>query len=318
MKRRQLGKSGIAVSEIAFGCVELGIPYGIGVNSEADMLNDEQAIQLLHNAVDSGINFFDTARMYGKSEEILGKAFKERRSDVVIATKCRHILNPDGSLPPAQQLEEMIKTSLYESLETLQTDYVDVFMLHQASDEILDSEQIKTIFAKLKYQGLYKVSGVSTYESKHTKRIIDEGVWGLVQVPFNMLDQRHGAMFKAAEEKGVAIIVRSVLLKGLLSNKGRNLHPALRDVENHIKKYQELLQGTDWSISTLATKFGISFPEVSSVLIGIDRQEYLEQALKTVNGEYLTEAQLERAKQLEYPDPDFIDLSYWDQMNWLR
>lgn len=318
MKKRQLGKSGIAVSEIAFGCVELGIPYGIGVNSEKDMLNEEQAVQLLHNAVDSGINFFDTARMYGKSEEILGKAFKDRRSDVVIATKCRHILNPDGSLPPADQLEEMIKTSLYESLETLQTDYVDVFMLHQASDEILDSELIMTVFDRLKAQGLFKLAGVSTYESKHTKRIIDENVWDLVQVPFNMMDQRHGEMFKAAAEKGVAIIVRSVLLKGLLSNRGTNLHPALRDVENHIKKYQELLQDTDWNLAALATKFGISFPEVSSVLIGIDRQEYLDQALRTVNGEYLSPEQLERAKQLEYPDPDFIDLPYWDKMNWLR
>ena len=90
MIKRTLGNTGIHVSEIAFGGVEIGVPYGIGVKSAADMLSVKEAINLLHTAIDSGINFFDTARMYGTSENIMGNAFKSRRSEVVIATKCRH------------------------------------------------------------------------------------------------------------------------------------------------------------------------------------------------------------------------------------
>lgn len=318
MKYRLLGNTGISVSEIAFGCVELGIPYGIGVNSEQDMLPEEQAIELLNKAVDSGVNFFDTARMYGKSEQILGQAFKDRRKDVVIATKCVHLLDADGRLPAPSVLKEKIETSLYKSLEALGTDYVDVFMLHQASDEIISSQEILTVFSKLKDQGLYRASGISTYSYKHTGMIVEKGTWDMVQVPFNLIDQRHGEYFKAAREKGVGIVVRSVLLKGLLSSRGVNLHPALRKVETHIAKYNELLEGTSYNLSTLATKFAISYPEVSSVLIGIDRMEYLDQALHTVNGEYLSPEKMERARQLAYPDPDFIDLPYWDKMNWLR
>lgn len=318
MKYRLLGNTGISVSEIAFGCVELGIPYGIGVTSERDMLSEGQAIELLNNAVDSGINFFDTARMYGKSEQILGEAFKDRRKDVVIATKCVHLLDADGKLPESPVLKEKIETSLYKSLDALKTDYVDVFMLHQASDEIINSQEVLTIFSKMKDQGLFKASGISTYSCEHTGMILEKGTWNMVQVPFNLIDQRHGEFFRSAKEKGIGIVVRSVLLKGLLSNRGVNLHPAIKEVETHIAKYQELIGGAVTNLSILATKFAISFPEVSSVLIGIDRKEYLEQALHTVNGEYLSQEMMERARQLAYPDPDFIDLPYWDRMNWLR
>ncbi len=76
MQMRDLGNTGIEVSEIAFGSVSLGIPYGIGVKDETDMPSENQAVGLLHNALDHGINFFDTARHYGRSESIFGKAFK--------------------------------------------------------------------------------------------------------------------------------------------------------------------------------------------------------------------------------------------------
>ncbi len=147
MNKRKLGKTGIEVSEIAFGGVEIGIPYGIGIKTEKDMLPEERAVELLLSALDSGINFFDTARMYGLSESLMGKAFRNRRSEVVIATKCRHLTNPDGELPPKAILKGMIEGSLEESLKALQTDYVDLFMLHQASGKILESEEILTIFS---------------------------------------------------------------------------------------------------------------------------------------------------------------------------
>ena len=76
MIKRSLGKTGIEVSEIAFGGVEIGMPYGIGVKSAADMLSEKQAIKLLHSAMDSGINFFDTARMMVTVKKLWGKLLK--------------------------------------------------------------------------------------------------------------------------------------------------------------------------------------------------------------------------------------------------
>lgn len=317
MKTRKLGKTGIEVSEIAFGGVEIGIPYGIGVNSHEDMLSRDKAVELLHEALDKGINFFDTARLYGESESIMGEAFHDRREKVILSTKCRHFKETAGNISSYHSLHKIIETSLEESLGQLKTDYVDVFMLHQADLEILNNDDVKEIFTKLKASGKTRVIGASTYTAEETKKAIEKG-WEVIQVPFNLMDQRQGQNFRHAKENGVGIVIRSVLMKGLLSDKGRGLHPALQDVENHIKKYHGLLTDDITEISTLATKFALSFNEASSVLVGIDRPEYLDKALFAVSGKLLNQIDLSKAKDLAYPDPDFLNLPKWDRMGWLK
>src|SRR5690606_34183294 len=241
MNRRRLGGTGLEVSEIAFGGVEIGIPYGIGIKSEADMLTEHDAIRLLHNAVNKGINFFDTARLYGNSESIMGKAFAGMRDKVILSTKCTHFRNSKGQLFPDDRLRELVTSSVRESLRALQTDYLDVFMLHQADVEILKNETIVRTFADLKEKGITRAIGVSTYLPDETEAVIASGIWDVVQLPFNLMDQRQQQHFAHAHEKGVGIVVRSVLLKGLLSNRAKDLHPALTDVHRHIQLYHGLL-----------------------------------------------------------------------------
>lgn len=317
MKTRKLGQTGIEVSEIAFGGVEIGVPYGIGVNSREDMLPRKKAVDLLHEALDKGINFFDTARLYGESESIMGEAFLDRRVKVVLSTKCKHFKDNTGTIPSYSSLKKRINESLAESLSNLRTDYVDVFMLHQADLEILDNDDVKEIFVNLKSSGKIRAIGASTYTSAETRKAIANG-WEVIQCPFNMMDQRHEENFRYAAENGVGVIIRSALMKGLLSDRGTGLHPALQDVENHIQKYRSLLTENITEISTLAKKFALSFSEVSSVLVGIDRQEYLEKALYAVSGKLLDQTNLSKAKALAYPDPDFLDLPKWDRMGWLK
>jgi aryl-alcohol dehydrogenase-like predicted oxidoreductase len=317
MKKRLLGKTGIAVSEIAFGGVEIGVPYGIGVNSKADMLSRGDAVKLLHEALDEGINFFDTARLYGQSESIMGEAFHDRRDKVIIATKCDIFADPDGCIPQYQILKNRIEASLQKSLGFLKTDYVDVFMLHRADLGILNNEDVKAIFDQLKQSGKVRSIGASTYTATETKTAIEKG-WEVIQLAFNLMDQQQAANFDYAEQQGTGLVVRSVLMKGLLSDKGRDLHPELSAVERHIGKYKELLNDEVTEISTLATKFALSFKQISSVLVGIDRLEYLDKALQSIYGSLLSETDLLKAKTLAYPDPSFLDLPKWDKMGWLK
>lgn len=317
MKKRALGKTGIAVSEIAFGGVEIGMPYGIGVNSEADMLSRDNAVNLLHEALDRGINFFDTARLYGESESIIGEAFHDRRDKVVIATKCDIFTDTDGQIPQYKTLKERIETSLEKSLGFLKTDYVDIFMLHRADLSILGNDDVKMIFDGIKQSGKVRSIGASTYTATETKTAIEKG-WEVIQLAFNLMDQQQAANFDYAQEQGTGIVVRSVLMKGLLSDKGRDLHPALQAVEQHISKYSGLLNDEITEISTLATKFALSFNQVSSVLVGIDKSEYLDKALQSVNGSLLNATDLLKAKTLAYPDTSFLDLPKWDRLGWLK
>lgn len=317
MQRRNLGNTGIRVSEIAFGGVEIGLPYGIGVSGKGDMIAEKDAIILLQTAVAEGFNFFDTARLYGVSENIMGKAFRHCRQDIVLATKCRHFRNVSGMLPSDREIRDLIHLSLRESLTALQTDYLDLYMLHQADMEILDRQVIADEMLRLKKAGVVRAIGVSTYSVEETRKAIEADAWNVIQLPFNLMDQRQQTLFEFAAKSGVGIVVRSVLLKGLLSARGTGLHPALQSVEEHIKKYSRLLQNGA-SLPKTAVKFALSFPEVSSVLVGIDKVSYLLESLDAADGHYMNKDRLQLARSLAYPDPAFLDLPYWDKMGWLR
>lgn len=317
MKKRPLGKTGLMVSEIAFGGAEIGLPYGMGITSEADMLSEKDAIELLHASVDAGINFFDTARLYGTSEAIMGKAFYDRREQVLIATKCGHFRESDGRIPAIATLRQRIESSLQESLSALRTDYIDVFMLHSANQEMLQNQEVAQIFADLKTRGAIRHTGASLYSVKEAKTALYSGAWDVVQSAFNLMDQRQETLFDEAARRGVGLVIRSVLMRGLLTEKGKNLHPALEPVEKHIATYQELVGDTAPDLSTLATRFALSFPAVSSILVGMDRLTYLYQSLEAANGQYLDETTVARAKKMAYPDPTFLNFPYWDKMGWL-
>ena len=319
MNQRSLGRTEIRVSELAFGCVEIGLPYGIGVTSEADMLSEADAVSLLRSALDRGVNFFDTAPTYGRSERLLGEAFKDRRGEVVIATKIRHgLLSPQGELPPRADLQRFVADSLSESLRALQTDHVDVLQVHECTDATVCSGELLGVLMALRARGLTRAIGVSTYGSDLTRRAIEDGRWDIVQVALNLMDQRNAELLPLAAERGVGVLVRSALMKGVLTDKGAHLHPALKAVEDHRRRYGELLGPQIPSLPALASKFVLSFPEVSSVLIGIDRMQYLDDALEIVDGRYLDAAALAQARALAYPEPEFLDMPKWDRAGWLK
>jgi 1-deoxyxylulose-5-phosphate synthase len=317
MRQRILGRTGISVSELAFGGVEIGMPYGIGVNSAEHMISEKESIRLLQASLSAGINFFDTARLYGQSESIMGKAFRDRRSKVVIATKCKHLRDVNGKIPSWRSLKRMIDASWQESLNALQTEYVDVFMLHQSDMEILENEDIADIFAGLKRSGVIRATGASTYTAAETQKAIDTDQWDVIQLPFNLLNQEQETSFNYAAEKGIGIVIRSVLLKGLLSNRGSGLHPALKSVETHIGRYRSLLNHSYPDLPALAIKFALSFPDVASVLIGMDKLEYLSTSLNAAEGDYLDQQTLTKLKELAYPEPDFLNLAEWSKKGWL-
>lgn len=317
MEKRILGNTGLKVSEIAFGGVEIGLPYGIGVHSAADMLQEKDALRLLELALDKGINFYDTARMYGHSEKLLGKAFGTRREQVIISTKCRHFRQAEGALPDTHLIPNIIRDSLVESLRELKTDYLDVFMLHQADLEILGNQAVTDTFQELKASGKVCSIGASTYTVEESKGAIQSGIWEVVQLPFNLMDQRQSSLFDLASERGVGVVIRSVLLKGLLSDRGKNLPEPLANVEKHVQRFGYLAAQKGIDLPSLALRFALSFKDVASVLVGIDKEEYLLHAFRAANGSYLSDKEMDTAKGLAYPDPDFINLPLWDKEGWL-
>ena len=322
MRTRVLGRTGIKVSEIALGTAEIGFPYGIGVSTQAQMPAEDEAVKLLEEALDNGINCFDTARGYGRSEEVLGRTFRNRRADVVICTKCLPLYRDNGELPAAAELRALIADSLRESLSALQTDYIDVYMIHNR--DLVDNQQVADIFSEYKRKGVVRAIGASIYTVEETKKAIQGGVWDVVQLPFNLMDQRQGAVLSLARQSGLGVIVRSALMKGILTDKGRNLfqkldcrHPKFKAIEEHRDRYQRLLSEKITTLPDLAVKFVLSHKDISSVLIGTGRIANLRKALAAA-GDYLDDNTLARARELAYPEPDFLDLGKWRAMGWLK
>jgi len=315
MKIRSLGKTGIMVSELAFGGVEIGLSYGV----HKELMPQDAAIDLLKAAVDSGIIFFDTARMYGCSEERMGMAFKRIRDKVVLSSKCPPLRLADGKIRAAATLRTFIEESLYTSLNMLQTDYLDVYLVHSADTEILKTDEIADIFEAIKRKGYVRSIGVSTYGLADFKLACEDGRWDVVQLAFNLMDQTAADIFPIAKQKGIGVMVRSVLMRGILTDKGVDLtHEKLHPVAEHRRKYLKLLGGENSSLSDLATKFVLSFLDVSSVLVGIDKMEFLNKAIALANGEYLDDMILAQIKQLAYPDPEFLNIGIWDRKGWTK
>ena len=315
MRNRSLGKTEIMVSELAFGGVEIGLPYGI----YKELMPQDAAVDLLRAAVDSEINFFDTARMYGCSEERMGIAFKGIRDRVVLSSKCPHLRLPNGKIRSQTKLKTFIEESLHTSLKMLGTDYLDVYLVHDADAEIIKNDEVANVFEAAKRKGYVRSIGVSTYGFADFKLACEDGRWDVVQLAFNLMDQTAAQMFGEARQKGIGIMVRSVLMRGILTDVGIDLtHEKLHPVAEHRKKYLNLLGGEHRSLSDLATKFVLSFEDVSSVLVGIDKMEFLEKAVALANGIYLDDGMLAQIKQLAYPDPEFLNISRWVGHGWIK
>lgn len=312
-----MGSTGLSVSEIAFGGVEIGMPYGIGADGKENMPDESVAVELLWKALDLGINFFDTARLYGESERLMGKAFKGMREQVVLATKCTHFKDENGQIPAYGKLKDIVNHSLDESLEALQTDYLDIFMVHYADMDILSNADVARIFSDVKESGKVKYIGVSVYKPEESLRAVEAGVWDVIQLPFNLMDQSHKICFGKAKERGVGIIVRSVLMRGLLTDRVFNMDEALSDVAKHIEHYREIALKNFGSFPEYATKFALKHPEVSSVLVGIDKEEYLQASIANLSGKVLSEELFEQSKDLAYPEPANLNLAEWDRKGWL-
>ena len=319
MNKRTLGNTGIRVSEISFGCGVIGIPYGLEVHSKEDLPTEKEAVHLLLTAVDGGINFFDTSRGYGQSEKFLGTAFKRIRNSVIICTKTGSLCDNDGRLPAERSMRDILYTWINESLATLQTDYVDILLIGgRISDEMIESQEIADTFKDLKRKGITRAIGVSTYGTERARKAIESGNWDVIQFGYNLMDQSHASVLPLAEEHGVGVVIRSVLLKGILTDKGTHLHEALESVEIHRERYFQFLSDEVPTLTDLAVKFVLTHKEISSVLLGLDRIEYLQKALKLSDGKYLDAPTHAKIMKEAYPNPDFIDLPLWDKKGWLH
>ena len=315
MQLKEIGNTGVKISRIGFGCASIGCEYGMKINGKACILLEKETSGLVDYAINNGMNFFDTSPAYGRSEEILGKALRDKRHSVVIGTKLALILE-DGALPPKSVIEKKINDSISRSLKLLKTDYIDILQLHEADKKLYCSDVLNVLY-KLKKQGKVRLIGASTYGIDMPKAALEREAFGTLQVAYNLIEQQTENVIFMAKRQDVGIIVRSALMKGILTDKRFRISPELNPIVKHIEKYNPFINEDIKSLSDLAVKFVLSNNGVTSTVLGMDKKEYIDQAVKNADTEPLSSETMNRLKKLKYPDQSFIDMKKWTNNGWL-
>jgi aryl-alcohol dehydrogenase-like predicted oxidoreductase len=216
VEHRALGRTGIDVSEIGFGA------WAIGGDAWGPV-EDAASIAAMRRAIDVGITFIDTADVYGDghSEELVAEVIRGRRDQVVIATKgglMGHHRDPNG--PPVYDSPKKVREALDESLRRLGTDYVDVYFNHIWWDSHHETEVFIEALAQLKAEGKARAVGVSTDDFAYVQHADRDGALDVVQVEYNILNRAaERDILPYAAERGIGVVVRGPLQKGLLTGK---------------------------------------------------------------------------------------------------
>ncbi|HEU5235755.1 MAG TPA: aldo/keto reductase [Pyrinomonadaceae bacterium] len=211
MKYRELGRTGWKVSEISFGAWAIGGFWG-----EVD---DRESLAALHRAVDLGVNFFDTADVYGdgRSERLLAQLKRERSEEIIIATKAGRRLDPHIA---SGYNRENLRAFIDRSLQNLKTEALDLLQLHCPPTEAYYNPQLFEALDDFVKQGKIRYYGVSVEKVEEALKAIEYPNVQTVQIIFNIFRQRPSDLFfQQAKKRKIGILARVPLASGMLTGK---------------------------------------------------------------------------------------------------
>ncbi|WP_376796634.1 aldo/keto reductase [Thermogemmatispora sp.] len=315
MEYRPLGRTGWQVSAIGFGA------WAIGGDAWGPS-DDREALAALHRAIDLGVNFIDTADVYGDghSEQLIARVRKERREPLYVATKAGRRLSPHT----ADGYNRQNLTAFVErSLRNLETEAIDLLQLHCPPSEVYDRPEVFGILDDLVQQGKIRYYGVSVEKVEEALKAIRYPNVQSVQIIFNIFRHKPAErFFAAAQERGVGIIVRVPLASGLLTGK---LRPDSQFAPNDHRNYNrhgeafdqgETFSGVDYeaglqaveelrplvpagmTMAQFALRWILMFPQVSTVIPGARNPRQAEDNSHAADLPPLSAETMQRVREL--------------------
>jgi aryl-alcohol dehydrogenase-like predicted oxidoreductase len=285
MKTKALGKSGLALTRIGLGTWAIGgADWQFGWGRQ----DDRDSIATVHEALDLGINWIDTAAVYGlgHSEEIVGRAVAGRRDTLIIATKCGRLTEPGSTTIVSRLKAASVRKELEASLRRLKTDYIDLYQIHWP-DPDSDIEEGWGEIAKAVSEGKVRYAGVSNFNPEQMRRIQKIHPIASLQPPYSMLRrdvEKDVLPFCAAN--GIGVICYSPMQMGLLTGaftreraaslpkddvRGRNAlftEPALSRNLALVEELRPLAKKNGRSLAELAVAWVLRRPEVTGAIVG--------------------------------------------------
>jgi len=327
MEYRELGRTGWKVSTVSFGGWAIGSAWG--------KVDDRDSIAALHRALDLGVNFFDTADVYGdgRSERLLTQLRKERNEKFYIATKAGRKLNPHIA---AGYNRENLTSFVEQSLKNLETEAIDLLQLHCPPTEVFYIPEVFNILDDLVKAGKLRYYGVSVEKVEEALKAIEYPNVQSVQIIFNIFRQRPADLFFAeAQRKRIGILARVPLSSGLLTGKLTNKSIFSPDDHRTYNRFGESfdrgetfsgldyeigLQAvealrpqvpTSWTMTQLALRWILMFPAVTCAIPGAKHPEQVEDNVSAADLPPLPDSTMERIRKIynQYARP-YIH-QYW-------
>ncbi|MBN1979401.1 MAG: aldo/keto reductase [Anaerolineae bacterium] len=313
MKYRTLGKTGFKVSEVSLGTWQVGGRWG-------EPFGDENAETIINGAIDLGVNFIDTADVYGgsRSEAAAARVVKARKEDVRVATKCGRRINPHVA---EGYTVEALEGFVDDSLRNMGVETIDLIQLHCPPTEVYYRPEIFALFDRLNQAGKIRNLGVSVEKVEEAIKAIEYPNVTTVQIIFNMFRHRPAELFfSLAEQKNVGVIVRVPLASGLLSGKithettfGPEDHRAFNrdgaafdkgetfsgvDFETGLQAVGEIkaLFPADANLAQWALRWVLMFDAVSCVIPGASKPWHVASNVAASDLPALTDAQMAGVK----------------------
>ena len=314
MKYRELGRTGWKISEISFGAWAIGGTWG--------KVDDRESLAALHAALDGGVNFFDTADVYGDghSERLLAKLKKERKDKFYIATKAGRRLNPHT----AEGYNRRNLTAFVErSLKNLRADAIDLLQLHSAPTAVYYMPEVFAVLDDLVKAGKIRHYGVSVEKVEEALKAIEFPGVQSVQIIFNILRQRPAELFfPEARRRRVGILARLPLASGLLSGKLTRTSTFARDDHRHFNRHGEAFDrgetfsGVDYetglklveqlrplapagmTMPQLALRWILEFPAVTCAIPGAKRPAQVQENVAASDQPRLSRAAMKKIQAL--------------------
>jgi len=315
----KLGNTGLDVSRLCLGCMTYGVPDR---GNHAWTLDEEKSRPIIRQAVEAGINFFDTANVYsdGTSEEIVGRALKEftRREEVVIATKVHGRMRPGPN--GAGLSRKAILTEIDASLKRLGTDYVDLYQIHRFDHEVPIEETLETLHdvvkaGKARYIG---ASSMAAWQFATMLHVAEQNGWTRFVTMQNYLNllyrEEEREMLPLCEAEGIGVIPWSPLARGRLTrdwdeatarsdtdNFGRTLYADTAAADRKVvERVAEIAKERSVPRARIALAWVLAQPEVSAPIVGASKAGHLDDAIAALDIE-LSDEEIERLEEPYVP-----------------
>ncbi len=309
MQYRTLGRTGLRVSDIGFGAMTIG-------GEVFGATDDQESLRALHRALDLGMNFIDTADAYGRghSEELIAQVLKTRRSEVILATKGGNQFTVRQGLRNFDP--DYITSALEQSLKRLQIETIDLYQLHNPSQEVMRRGDIFERLDRCKREGKIRFYGVSLEKTDDGLVAIETGKPDTLQVVYNILHQDPEAqLFLLAQKDNIGIIARVPLERGVLSGRFRSTaefaqkdwrrgvfsEEGLAQTHAAVEKLGFLVKGEVPTLAQAALRFVLSNPIISTVIPGIRTVQQAETNI-AVSGKTLPAEDVTKLRELYCSD----------------